>query len=697
MNDPHSSLDQMPVTQLKGVGRGTAARLAKLSIFTVQDVLFHLPFRYQDRTRLTSIGSCTQGMVVVIEATIAASDIAMARRRSLLCILQDGTGSISMRFFHFSNVQKKNLASGARIRCFGEVRRGAAGLELYHPEYKVLQPGENIPLEQHLTAIYPTTTGVSQFRLRSMVEQALALMDQGQLLQDWLPQTIRYLEPLPNLIEAIHYVHTPSTDAPLDQLARGQHASQRRLAFEELLAHHLSLRRMRQQVQQQSAYSLAPVAKLTDAFIHSLPFELTAAQTRVCRDIGDDMGLAHPMLRLIQGDVGSGKTVVAAIAAVHAHENGLQTAIMAPTEILAEQHLLNFADWLAPLQISTGWLSGKVKGEKRRQQLSLIEGGAAHVIIGTHALFQESVDFAKLGLIIIDEQHRFGVYQRLALREKATADGIRPHQLILTATPIPRTLAMSAYADLDCSIIDELPPGRRPVSTSVVPDDRREQVIARVRSACRAGRQAYWVCTMIDESEVLQCRAAEATAQQLTDALPELKIELIHSRVATNKKAAIMAAFKQGSIDLLVATTVIEVGVDVANASLMIIENPERLGLAQLHQLRGRVGRGSIDSHCLLMYHPPLSATGKQRLSVLRETTDGFKIAEEDLLIRGPGEILGTRQTGAMQFKVADLVRDSHMLSSVKAVSDQILASHPERVDAIVTRWLMRAEQFGTV
>jgi len=697
MNDPHTSLDEMPVTRLKGVGPGIASKLEKLAIFTVQDVLFHLPFRYQDRTRITPIGSAIQGMEAVIEATVAASDIVMSRRRSLLCILQDGTGSISMRFFHFSNVQKRNLVSGTRIRCFGEVRRGSAGLELYHPEYKVLQQDDDTPLEQQLTAIYPTTTGISQFRLRSMVEQALALMNQGLILDDLLPQNIRYLDRLPNLVEAIRYVHKPPTEAPLDHLAAGQHASQHRLAFEELLAHHLSLRRMRQQLQQQAAYSLAPVAKLASSFTSNLPYRLTPAQHRVCREIATDMCLPHPMLRLIQGDVGSGKTVVAAMAAIHAHENGLQTAIMAPTEILAEQHLHNFTDWLAPLKVRTAWLSGKVKGEKRRQQLSLIKSGEAHVVIGTHALFQEAVDFARLGLIIIDEQHRFGVYQRLALREKASTEGIFPHQLILTATPIPRTLAMSAYADLDCSVIDELPPGRRPVSTSVISDDRREEVIARARHACNEGRQAYWVCTMIDESEVLQCRAAEATAQQLIEALPDLTIELIHSRVASKKKAAIMSSFKKGEIDLLVATTVIEVGVDVPNASLMIIENPERLGLAQLHQLRGRVGRGTIASHCLLMYHPPLSDTGKQRLSVLRETTDGFKIAEEDLLIRGPGEILGTRQTGAMQFKVADLIRDSHMLPPVKGAAEQILASQPERVDAIISRWVIHAEKFGTV
>jgi ATP-dependent DNA helicase RecG len=697
MNVPPASLDQIPVTQLKGVGPGIASKLEKLSIFTVQDVLFHLPFRYQDRTRLTLIGAATQGMEVVIEGTVAATDTVMARRRSLLCILQDGTGSIGMRFFHFSNTQKKNLASGTRVRCFGEVRRGAAGLELYHPEYKVLREGEDNPLEQRLTAIYPTTTGVNQLRLRALVEQALTLMNQSRLLEDWLPQINHYLERLPALIEAIHYVHKPPTKAPLDQLSAGRHASQQRLAFEELLAHHLSLRKLRQQLQQQATFSLAPVGKLAAELVSSLPFKLTSAQQRVCREIAKDMSLTYPMLRLIQGDVGSGKTVVAALAAIHAYENGLQTAIMAPTEILAEQHLLNLTDWLSPLQIETAWLSGKVKGEKRQQQLSVIKSGAAHVVIGTHALFQESVDFAKLGLIIIDEQHRFGVYQRLALREKATADGIYPHQLILTATPIPRTLAMSAYADLDCSIIDELPPGRTPVSTSVIPDDRREEVIGRVRHACSEGRQAYWVCTMIDESEVLQCRAAEATAQQLTDALPDLKVELIHGRVAAGKKTAIMARFKEGKIDLLVATTVIEVGVDVPNASLMIIENPERLGLAQLHQLRGRVGRGPIASHCVLMYHPPLSATGKQRLGVLRETTDGFRIAEEDLLIRGPGEILGTRQTGAIQFKVADLIRDSHMLTPVKAVAEQMLASNPDRADAIISRWLLHAEQFGAV
>ena len=536
---------------------------------------------------------------------------------------------------------------------------------------------------------------------RKLSQQALLLLKPNTLLE-WLPQPPVLAGKQAPLEEALHYLHHPPVDAPVELLREGKHPYQQRLAFEELLAHNLSLLKLRQQAH---CYAAPPLFKrndtkqdtLTDAFIQRLGFQLTGAQQRVQAEIDTDLAQSRPMLRLIQGDVGSGKTVIAALAALRAVASGYQVAIMAPTEILAEQHFSNFSAWMQPLGITLAWLSGKVKGKRRQQQLAAIADHSAQIVIGTHALFQEEVKFAKLGLAIIDEQHRFGVHQRLTLKQKASAAVGHPHQLIMTATPIPRTLAMSAYADLDTSIIDELPPGRTAINTVVIDNSRRPEVIARVREACGQGRQAYWVCTLIEESETLTAQAAEDCYEQLQLTLSELRVGLIHGRMKAEQKVLIMAAFKNHELDLLVATTVIEVGVDVANASLMIIENAERLGLAQLHQLRGRVGRGSTASHCLLMYQAPLGQLGKQRLQTLRQSSDGFVIAEKDLQLRGPGELLGTRQTGLMQLRIADLERDGQLLEQVKVYAEQLIQRYPSHIEPLIQRWLANGEQYAQV
>ncbi|WP_211827450.1 ATP-dependent DNA helicase RecG [Kistimonas asteriae] len=686
-------LHEIPVTSLKGVGAALADKLAKIGIHTLQDLLFHLPLRYQDRTRITPLGALQFGMDAVIQGTVVAADIVNGRRRSLLCRVQDGTGSISLRFYHFSGAQRNTMKRGAIIRCFGEPRRGASGLEMYHPEYRIVSDDQTTSVEDTLTPVYPSTEGLTQQRLRALCTQALGFMRHVDALQEWLPTTLLSAYHQWPLVEAIRYLHNPPPDADIETMLEGQHPAQQRLAFEELLAHHLSLQKIRLRIRRQEGHPMPARQRLTTQFLEQLPFKPTGAQQRVAKEIGQDLSQSAPMLRLVQGDVGSGKTVVAALAALQAVENDFQAALMAPTEILAEQHYTNFSQWLRPLGITVAWLTGKTKGKKREQQLELIRTGEAAVIIGTHALFQEDVTFNRLGLAIIDEQHRFGVHQRLALKEKG--HGATPHQLIMTATPIPRTLAMSVYSDLDCSVIDELPPGRTPVNTIVISDDRRDQIIERVRSACLEGRQAYWVCTLIEESEALQCQAAEVTAEQLRELLPELSIGLIHGRMKAAEKAEVMEAFKEGHLHLLIATTVIEVGVDVPNASLMIIENPERLGLAQLHQLRGRVGRGKVASHCVLMYHGPLSQQGKERLQVMRDSTDGFVIAEKDLELRGPGEVLGTRQTGMIDFRVADLQRDEQLLDTVKQAASLLMAEHAESIEPLIRRWLPQGDRYA--
>ncbi len=682
-----------PVTALKGVGPQVAKRLERLGIKTVQDVLFHLPLRYQDRTRVVPIGSLRPGQEAVVAGEIDFAEVVFRKRRMLVCHLADGTGAIILRFFHFSAAQQANLARGMRLRCYGEARRGAKGLEMVHPEFQRLDSDEPMPVEERLTPIYPTTEGVHQIGLRKL---HLTAMDWIAHLPELLPD-LKDIETLPTLAEALDTLHQPPPETDLAALEAGRHPAQCRLAFEELLAHNLSLYRVRAATRAHPAPVIAVDGALPARFEAGLPFRLTAAQHRVIDELSRDMAEPHPMMRLVQGDVGSGKTVVAAAACLHAVEAGFQTAVMAPTEILAEQHYRSFSAWLAPLGLRVAWLSGKQKAAERRAMREALVSGEAAVAVGTHALFQGDVEFKDLALVVIDEQHRFGVHQRLALREKGQRDGRHPHQLIMTATPIPRTLAMTAYADLDSSIIDELPPGRTPVKTVALAGTRRAQVVERVAKACAEGRQAYWVCTLIEESEALQCEAAEDTHALLSQALPGLRVDLVHGRMKPAEKEAVMARFKAGETDLLVATTVIEVGVDVPNASLMIIENAERLGLAQLHQLRGRVGRGAAQSSCVLLYQAPLSENARKRLDALRATTDGFRIAQIDLELRGPGEVLGTRQTGLMQMRVADVLRDRELLPRVQAVAGELMARHPERVEALIERWLGEAVQFGQV
>ena len=686
-----------PVSSRKGVGEALALKLARLGIDCVSDLLFHLPLRYQDRTRLTPIGLLRAGSEAVIEGEVTACDVVKGRRRSLLVRMRDESGILSLRFFHFSPAQQQQMRPGVTERAFWEARAGATGLEIYHPEYR-LSGGIDTPVEEYFTPIYPTTEGLHQTRLRALTQQALTLLQRSpELLPDVIPDALRQRFRLPGLHASLQLLHQPPPDVDIEQLAHGHHPATRRLALEELLAHQLSLREVRLRIQADGAPSLPSGRSLQTRFLAQLPFALTGAQRRVLEEISLDLARPAPMLRLVQGDVGSGKTVVAAMAALSALAGNCQAAMMAPTEILAEQHYRAFKAWFEPLGIEVAWLAGKLKGKARLDAKAAIADGRARMVVGTHALFQSDVHFQCLGLAIIDEQHRFGVHQRLALREKGEAGGLTPHQLIMTATPIPRTLAMSAYADLDVSVIDELPPGRTPVKTVVVSDERRPEVVERIRNACSDGRQAYWVCTLIEESEVLQCQAAEVTRDELTQALPELAIGLIHGRMKASEKVAVMEAFKTGELDLLVATTVIEVGVDVPNASLMIIENPERLGLSQLHQLRGRVGRGSTESFCVLLYHPPLSKSSRERLGVMRETTDGFRIAEKDLEIRGPGEVLGTRQTGLAQMKIADLERDADQLERVTALA-QALQGNAEVTAVLVRRWLGEAAgRYGQV
>lgn len=686
----------MPVTALRGVGPQVAVKLEKLGLHNVQDLLFHLPARYEDRTRVVPIGSLLPGQSGVVEGEVELSEIAFRGRRTWLVRISDNTGSLTLRFFHFSRAQTEGMRRGARLRVFGEARRGKHTLEMVHPEYRIQRADSDAETEESLTPVYPLTEGVTQPRLRSLTEQALKLLAQHKVaIADLLPADVVADARYPSISDAIRYVHRPPPDADVSALLERAHPAQRRLAFEELLAHNLSLRQLREEASQSGALPLPDGGKLCKEFLALLPFRLTAAQQRVREEILQDISRDRPMMRLVQGDVGSGKTVVAALAVLSAVDAGKQAAVMAPTELLAEQHYRNFDEWLAPLGIRVAWLSGKLTAAKRREQLALVESGTAQVVVGTHALFQESVVFDSLALVVIDEQHRFGVHQRLALREKGARAGLAPHQLIMTATPIPRTLAMTAYADLDTSVIDELPPGRTPVKTVVIPGSRRSEVVERVDRAIEEGRQVYWVCPLVEESELLQFEAAEATFEALSEALSRRRVGLVHGRMKSKEKEAVMREFKQGKLDLLVATTVIEVGVDVPNASLMVIENAERMGLAQLHQLRGRVGRGSVASSCVLMYKAPLSQTAKRRLHVMRESNDGFVIAQEDLELRGPGEVLGTRQTGLAEMQMADLVRDADLLPHVQRIATRLIADYPDSVPPIIRRWLGDAARYA--
>src|SRR5574337_109532 len=688
--DPGSA----PIGTLPGVGPALIATLARLGLDRVQDLWFHLPLRYEDRTRITAIADLRAGERAQVEGVVEAVESGFRYRPQLkVAIGDDSRQTLLLRFFHFNRAQAGQLQPGTRLLCFGEVRHGAQGPEMVHPNYRRLSGEEAAPIDDLLSPIYPTTEGLGQKRLAGVISRALALLPPAAQLE-LIPPALCRAHGLTSLRDALLYVHRPPPDAHLGQLMLGRHPAQQRLAFEGLLTQHLSLKRMRAAVRQRRAPALGGAGELRRRLLAALPFRLTAAQQRVGDEVARDLAQVQPMLRLVQGDVGSGKTVVAALAALAAVEAGYQVALMAPTELLAEQHLANFRQWLEPLGIAVEWLAGKVTGKSRKLALARVAEGAA-VVIGTHALMQEGVAFARLGLVIVDEQHRFGVQQRLALHDKGRQGDLVPHQMVLTATPIPRTLAMSAYADLDVSSIDELPPGRTPVQTIAISNARRGEVIERIHAACSEGRQVYWVCTLIEESEQLRAQAAEVAHAELSAALGGFVVGLIHGRMKSKEKQAVMDAFKAGELAVLVATTVIEVGVDVPNASLMVIENSERLGLAQLHQLRGRVGRGAVASNCVLLYQPPLGQLARERLQVMRETSDGFRIAEKDLELRGPGEVLGTRQTGQLAFRIADLARDAHLLPAVQAVGEHMLAEHPRQTSQLIERWVGGAARFA--
>lgn len=698
-------LSTEPLGRLAGVGPRVAAKLEARGLTTLQDLWLHLPLRYEDRTTLLPIRALKAGMAAQVEGRVEAVERGFRYRPVLRVAIGDDSGAtLVLRFFHFRAAQVAQFAVGRRLRAYGTPRPGQHGLEIVHPSYHVLGDDEDAALGQSLDPVYPTVEGIGPASLRKLIAQALDRLPDAATLE-LLPEELLAGLRLPSLRDALLTMHRPPPDADIAALAAGTHPAQRRLAMEELLAHHLSLRRQRIALQQHRAPSLRGRDGLVKALRESLPFRLTGAQQRVFDEIRKDLARAHPMLRLVQGDVGSGKTVVAALAAMLAVERGKQVALAAPTELLAEQHLANLRGWLEPLDIRVAWLAGKVTGKARGKVLEDVASGHAQVVVGTHALMQDNVVFNDLALAIVDEQHRFGVHQRLALRDKGAASGVVPHQLVMTATPIPRTLAMAAYSDLDVSAIDELPPGRTPVKTIVISAERRPELVERIRVACQQGRQVYWVCTLIEESEEqggspgnarMDASAAQTTFEALSAQLPELRIGLVHGRMKAAEKQAAMRAFKQAETDLLVATTVIEVGVDVPNASLMIIENAERLGLAQLHQLRGRVGRGATASSCVLMYQAPLSAMARERLETMRHTADGFLIAEKDLELRGPGELLGTRQTGLAAFRVADLVRDAGMLPMVHELAERLLSQEPVLADRLVSRWIGGAVRYAS-
>lgn len=678
------------VHQLQGVGSASAALLEKLNIFTTDDLLFHLPRDYEDRSTIIHMNQLNVGRSYLLEGVVKGVDFPPGKRKSMAVNLEDEFGKITLRFYHIYKGITDRAKLGNRLRVFGEVRVGARGLEMYHPELQLITEHTPLPKTQ-LTAIYPSTDGLTQAKLREYVKQALA--QHSDDLPELLPKkmTNGYA-----LKQALDYIHHPPTDSNMLQLAQGSHPAQQRLIFEELVAHQVSLLTRRAYIQQIASPAFSPSQKLASALLSIMPFQMTGAQQRVSQEIMQDLQRNKPMLRLVQGDVGAGKTLVAAVAACHALEERWQVALMAPTEILAEQHYLNFQKWFEPLGLTVAWLSGKQKGKARAAAELSIQDGSANLVVGTHALFQDNVQFAKLGLVIIDEQHRFGVDQRLALRNKG-ANHTTPHQLVMTATPIPRTLAMSAYGDLDTSVIDELPPGRPPIQTVTIPLDRREEVLQRIASNCVEGKQAYWVCTLVEQSETLDAQAAEATFAEIKERFPELNIGLVHGKMKADEKQAVMQQFKDNQLQLLIATTVIEVGVDVPNASIMVIENAERLGLSQLHQLRGRVGRGAKASFCALLYKNPLSQNGQERLRIMRETNDGFVIAEKDLELRGPGELLGTKQTGDMGFRVAKLERDDHLLAQAHHVAQQILKDYPAHAEALLKRWLPEAPRYAYV
>lgn len=671
----------MTSTSWPGLAEPLASRLKKLDLHRSEDLVVHLPLRYEDETRLTPIAVARAGFPAQVEGEVTSCEIVLRPRRQLVARVRDESGTLVARWLNFYPSQQKQLAVGRRVRLFGEVRGGFFGDEMVHPRVRSIEPGEGLP--ESLTPVYPTTAGLGQATLRKLIDRALKTVP----LQDLLPEAARRALGLPGFAEALAALHHPAPDADPIALENREHPAWRRIKFEELLVQQLSLRRAYNARRSREAVVLPARQQLTAGLIRGLPFALTGAQQRAFGEIAHDLAAAHPMQRLLQGDVGSGKTIVAALAMLQAAENGWQAALMAPTEILAEQHYKKLAAWLAPLGVGISWLSGSRKKRERETELARLQNGEVLLAVGTHALIEDEVALPRLALAIIDEQHRFGVRQRLALREKGE-HGLRPHMLMMSATPIPRTLAMTHYADLDVSVLDELPPGRTPIRTKLISDARRDEVIERVRAACLTGRQAYWVCPLIEESEALQLQTAIDTFEALSEALPELRVGLVHGRLKADEKSATMAAFSAGELQVLVATTVIEVGVDVPNASLMVIEHAERFGLAQLHQLRGRVGRGTAESVCILLFAQPLSENGRARLKVIYEHTDGFEIAREDLHLRGPGEFVGARQSGVPLLRYADLELDIDLIEPARELAERMLRDTPAEADALMRRWL---------
>lgn len=681
------------VATLRGVGPWVAQRLQRLGVDCIGDLLYLLPIRYEDRTEIQPLGALRPGSKVLVEGKLELAEVVFRRRRSLLCRIADGTGSLTLRFFYFNNSQQKQLTRGVRVRCFGDVRAGPTGPEMVHPEYKVLSLDSDPP-DNVLTPVYPTTEGIHQQRLRQLTDQALVILENNPMtdyIRDYLTNDY------PSLNDSLRFLHRPPQGSELGALINKTHPCQRRIALEELIAQRLSLRKMSLTRTKEKAFPLKDTQRLIPKLRSELPYQLTGAQELVISEIVTDLAKKVPMHRLLQGDVGSGKTIVAAIAALVAGSSGFQAGFMAPTELLAEQHFDNLTRWLDPLGVKVVTLIGGILGSKREETLKDISSGEAKIVVGTHALFQRAVQFKNLALMIVDEQHRFGVAQRLEFKKKGKKGRLSPHQLVMTATPIPRTLAMTVYSDLDCSVIDELPPGRKPVKTVAMPESRRPELVQRVLGHCLSGQQAYWVCPLIEESEVINSQAATDLARELEIALPKLAVGLIHGRMKAHDKESTMQQFKNGELNLLVATTVIEVGVDVPNASLMIIENSERMGLSQLHQLRGRVGRGSQVSSCVLLFKLPISKLARERLSVMRDTSDGFLVAQKDLELRGPGDMLGTRQTGIIQLKVADLMRDMDLLPQVIEFSENLLCDFPQSVEPLIKRWNNTSSEYAKV
>ena len=693
--DGMKDLQTTPVGELKGVGKKTAERLRKLGIETALDLLFHLPLRYEDKTRVNTISQVEIGQHALVRGKVLGTTIQHGRRRTLAVGVWDGTATMQITFFHFNNEQKENIERSEHVSCYGQMRYGQQGKEMVHPEYKLLHKEWATPVSNSLTPVYPIVEGLGQRQARKLIGQALDAMRQNAAVSDLIPKEVTEENDLCPLEKALHTIHAPAPGTSITNLLHAEHPARTRLAFEEILAHHVAMRRLRERLDQRSGIAMPKGNNLARQMIAQMPFSLTKAQMKVAREIRDDMTKARPMHRLVQGDVGAGKTVVAALAACIAIGNGYQVALMAPTELLAEQHFRNFHGWFGALGVEVALLGGKLSARARERANTAMRSARAKVVVGTHALFQDKVGFGRLGLIIIDEQHRFGVEQRKELKNKGTQEKNEPHQMVMTATPIPRTLAMTAYADLDCSVIDELPPGRTPVTTAVITSERRETVIGRVREAAKSKAQTYWVCTTIEESSVLECEAAEETHEKLSGALEPLRVGLVHGRMSSQEKEDAMRKFKEGESDVLVATTVIEVGVDVPNATLMVIDNAERLGLAQLHQLRGRVGRGTRQSACVMLYQPPLGDRSFARLKVLQQTNDGFEIARKDLEIRGAGEVLGTKQTGIAEMRIADIVRDARLITTVEKVATHLMRDEPERCRELVKRWIGNATEYG--